>query len=513
MGKWAHDWPIRWQLTAFYAALLLITLSVLGLLLYTRLEGFLIGDAEARLEREVEQSLSQGGIPNGVIPDPQPDGGTAPKPVPVLDMTAIKASSVLVSAFEGRDSHGAVYDRSGAVVLESETAFKVPPWPAPPPKLFKSALAGKGGYVVDASRQPRVLILAKPIRWHDQTLAVACVSVSLESLDAMLNALKLYLVLGGMAALLVGVVAGVPLTRRLLRPLDRVARTATEIAAGDSTRRVGLAGRRNEVAQVAGAFDRMVDQLNATLQAQRQFVADASHELRTPLTALGGLSEMLLLGIDEDDVATRQQLLRRLNGEIERLNRLVANLLSLSRLDAGARLKRVELDLTALVSEVLEGVRPSHPDRLLTGPDGEAVTVTGDSDQLRQVAWNLIDNALKYTPPGGHVRVDVRPAGDWAEMVVADEGEGIPPEALPHVFDRFYRVDKSRARRVGGVGLGLAIASAIVQAHGGIISATSPGLGHGSIFTVRLPRDHHRLPSPVTALASAEQVEFPQTQP
>jgi two-component system OmpR family sensor kinase len=289
----------------------------------------------------------------------------------------------------------------------------------------------------------------------------------------------------------VGITAGVWLTRRVLRPFDQVAGTATAIAAGDLGRRVGLAGRRNEIGKMGAAFDSMVARLETALRTQRQFVADASHELRTPLTALNGMVEMLLLSADGGDAAARQRLLRQIRAELARLTRLVPELLELSRIDNAPSTYSAEIDLTALAREMVEAVWPAHPDRILCGPDSGPVIVSGDADRLRQVALNLLDNALKYTQPGGHVSVGVRAEGSRAEVSVTDDGEGIEPAALPHVFDRFYRADKSRAHTIGGVGLGLAIAHAIVTAHGGTITANSAGLGTGSKFTVCLPRASH----------------------
>jgi two-component system, OmpR family, sensor kinase len=236
----------------------------------------------------------------------------------------------------------------------------------------------------------------------------------------------------------------------------------------------------------------MVGRLEAAFATQRRFIADASHELRSPLAALGGGVEMLALGADRADPAARARLLRLMGSEIGRMSRLVDDLLTLTRFDANplGALHRAPVDLTALAAEVVEETRLLAPDRdvRLDSPPESAVTVAGDTDRLRQALLNLCANARAYTHADGAITVGVRLAGCDAVLTVADTGEGIPPEDLPRVWDRFYRADAARARHAGqgGLGLGLAIVHAIVEAHGGTTAITSTS-GEGTTVTLTLP--------------------------
>ncbi|CAA9567799.1 MAG: hypothetical protein AVDCRST_MAG88-2053, partial [uncultured Thermomicrobiales bacterium] len=252
--------------------------------------------------------------------------------------------------------------------------------------------------------------------------------------------------------------------------------------------------------------DHMVDRLEETLKAQRQFVADASHELRTPLTALGGLIEMLLLGADRGDRATSQRALRSAHREVERLSRLVGDLLTLSRLDARPTVERRPLDLAALVAEVGEQTRFLAGEREVLWQVAGPLPVDGDADRLKQVLLNLTGNAVAFSAKTGQIVLRGERVGSRARVEVADDGAGIDPADLPGIFERFYRGDKSRARRSdggAGSGLGLAIARAIVETHGGTIAARSV-LGQGTTFTIELPLADEPAPAtrPDTALAT-----------
>jgi two-component system OmpR family sensor kinase len=482
-----RDWSICWQLSAVYAGLLVLILGVLGVLLYTRMEQFLIDDTENRLVSLVKSTLSTT-IPDAEAIAKKIGESAYSQMIDSGEYLMKPFGATLIANLDTGDTSVAIYNTSGTRVLEGGNMPKRTEWPAPSLEELKF-----GTVSLDDSRKPRMVVVIMPIPVDKRVVGTVVIRTSLGVQDAFLGTLRLYLVVGIALAALIGILVSAWLTRRVLRPLDHVADTATAIASGDLKRRVGLTGRRNEIGLMAAAFDSMVDQLEAALRTQRQFVADASHELRTPLTALNGMTEMLLLNVDQGDPSARQRLLRQIRSELGRMTRLVAELLDLSRLDNAPHIQQTQVDLTALVREMLEAVRVAHPDRVLCGPEGGVVMVMGDADRLRQVALNLIDNALKYTRPGGHVTVSVKIRDGKAELAVIDNGEGIDPAILPHVFDRFYRADKSRARTegatraVGGVGLGLAITRAIVNAHGGTISASSAGLEKGSTFTVLLP--------------------------
>jgi two-component system OmpR family sensor kinase len=255
----------------------------------------------------------------------------------------------------------------------------------------------------------------------------------------------------------------------------------------------------------------MVERLASALEAQRRFVADASHELRTPLTSLEGLSEMLLIGADRGDTRVVQRTVRSMHGELRRLGRLVTDLLTLSRLDSTApTIIFKPVSPCPLLTGVVEQMTPMSQTRgvhlsLRCDAGVETAVLRADPDRLKQVLLNLLDNALRYTPEEGEVRVwaTADTTGKWLQIGVQDTGQGISPEDLPHIFDRFYRGDLSRTRATGNTGLGLSIARAIVQRHGGSISANSSP-GEGATFTIVLPMTRAQsTPEPEPVLAES----------
>jgi signal transduction histidine kinase len=301
------------------------------------------------------------------------------------------------------------------------------------------------------------------------------------------------LVTGGVAAVVLAAIAGWFSANRALKPLDTITQTALQITrADDLSRRIPMQGvPKDEVGRLAQVFNDTLERLERLFNAQRRFLADVSHELRTPLTTIRGNVDLLrrMGGADQDSLDAIQS-------EAERMSRLVGDLLLLAQSDAGTLpLAHNPVELDTLLLEVFrESQVLAGGVQLAIGEIDQAV-VTGDRDRLKQLLLNLVSNALKFTPEGGRVTLGLsRAAGNWARLVVTDTGIGIPPEELPHVFERFYRVDKARTRAAGGAGLGLAIAQRIAQVHGGRIEASSSGAG-GSTFAVWLPMAAERLPA------------------
>jgi signal transduction histidine kinase len=255
-----------------------------------------------------------------------------------------------------------------------------------------------------------------------------------------------------------------------------------------------------EVQELTLAFNEMNHRVQISQKSQRDFVANVSHELKTPLTSVQGFAQALLDGTASTPEA-RQQAAHVIHDEAERMHRMVLDLLDLARLDAGtADLKRAPVDLTALLNNIGQKFAPqARAAQVAISVDASNLPlVTGDADRLAQVFTNLVDNALKYTPPGGQIRLRTQASGSEASVEVRDTGNGIDPQALPHIFDRFYQADTARAGgKKHGAGLGLTIAKEIIQAHGGTISVRSAP-GYGSEFTVRLPVI---LPTDTTAIS------------
>ena len=273
------------------------------------------------------------------------------------------------------------------------------------------------------------------------------------------------------------------LTSSLVRPLEDIASVARQITrADDLSRRVPHSSRTDEIGDLARAFNQTLERLDRLFRSQQRFLADVSHELRTPLTSVrGNLDLMKRFGrYDEESMDVIQD-------EMERMSRLLGDLLLLARADTGGlplQIGPVELDNTLF--EVYRQVRRIEKPVSVELTAVDQATILGDEDRLKQLLLNLVDNGIKYTLPGGTVRLSLTKEGSWANLIVSDTGIGIPPEDLPHIFDRFYRVDKARSRAQGGSGLGLAIAKWIVLAHGGAIQVDST-IGQGTTFRITLP--------------------------
>jgi signal transduction histidine kinase len=536
--------PLRWRLAFLYSALAAAVLLLLGLVLYREIDTFLIENTAARLRAQAQATISRhsGGVlvsgtyfqaievrGAGSATDTLVPAQVAGPPIGVLTRPAVSdMASFIVAELTTRDTSALVIGTDGTVVAGGGRLVETPappPSAAPAPPTAGVQVSGDDVFRIQTRAVPaqplqraplpatdtvrvqsvldtgntqtyvaeldgeRQLVMLLPLRRAGDRAIVGVLQVatSLGPADALLARLRLLLMLGLGGALALCVAVGVPLTRAALRPLDRLVGTAERIAADDLSARSRLPHGNDEIGRQAGAFDRMLARLQAGFQAQRQFVADAAHELRTPLTAISGLIELLLMGADDEDRATRRRTLLTVDKDLARLTRLVNDLLALSRHDLAVPRRREPVDLAGLTQEIQHITAELAPDRtvLLERPP-EPLVVAGDPDHLRQVLLNLAENARRYTPPGARITFRARRNGRTAEVAVIDTGPGVAAEDLPHIFERFYRGDRARARASGGAGLGLAIARAIAQAHGGALTAESVP-GEGAVFTLRLP--------------------------
>src|SRR6266508_6472382 len=293
------------------------------------------------------------------------------------------------------------------------------------------------------------------------------------------------LVLAGVLGAGIALVIARWVARGMTQPLRDMARAARRMETGDYSQRIHT-DSRDEVGKLAEAFNRMSTELEGLELLRRELVANVSHELKTPISALRAHLENLLDGVEQPDPETLQIMLM----QSERLGRLVDQLLDLSRLESGElTLRREGVPLRRLVAEVLsevEVVRSGREVRVEDRVPDDIPAVFADRERLHQVLFNLLDNAVRLTPPGGEVVVSAHRVDGRCEVSVTDTGPGIPAEHLPRLFERFYRVDRARARDDGGTGIGLAIARSVVEAHGGRIRAESQ-VGKGSVFTFDLP--------------------------
>jgi len=293
-----------------------------------------------------------------------------------------------------------------------------------------------------------------------------------------------FLLAGALAAGIALVVARW-LARGMTQPLRDMAAAAHRMETGDYSTRVHTRSR-DEVGQLATAFNRMSAELQNLEQSRRDLLANVSHELKTPITAIRAHLENLLDGVERPEPRTMQVML----AQTERLGRLIEQLLELSRLESGELpLLRETIPLAPLVTQVLSEIEVARSDRGVAVRNqmaNDLPPVDADRERVHQVLFNLIDNAVRFTPSGGAVTVTAERHNGSVEVQVADTGVGIPPEHLPRLFERFYRADPARSREDGGTGIGLAIARSVVEAHGGHIHARSE-IGKGSVFTFDLP--------------------------
>lgn len=351
-------------------------------------------------------------------------------------------------------------------------------------------VADTGGASLDETHPAEHLEQAAPVVVDGETVGSVVVGSMIEPVlnpadEDFLRAVNLSIVITAISVGLLALILGSLLFRQITSPLQSVSQAAEAIAAGQLGRRVHV-NTQDEIGRLAQSFNRMAESLSHAEIQRRNMVADIAHELRTPLTVVqGGLEAMLdgVYDLSPENVASIHQ-------QTTLLGRLVADLRDLALAEAGElRLDWKPLDLKALVAQANEGLQSQAQDKGVTlqvDMQHDLPTIRGDEERLQQVLFNLLSNALRHTPTGGTITTRAEPKEDNVVVRVQDTGSGISPDDLPHVFERFYRVDRSRARGTGGSGLGLTIAKRIVEAHGGQIWADS-WLGAGSTFSFSLP--------------------------
>jgi len=471
---------IRTRLLAAFLTVALVAAAGLSVYSLKELEGFALRKLEERLSAEailVSQITAQSPMNS--------EGGLSADTVAALNKALSTAAPDIVSRIRILDSGGnALIDSSGPDGVGIGYARL---------SEIRDALNGGYGASTRTTADGHVgLYIAQPIWHNDQVIGASYVSATTFSIMTLLKEYqsRLMVVIGLFA--LVTLVMAETLTRWVSQPLSELSKGASAFAGGDHTVRVTPIGA-SETRAVAVAFNAMADEVEQMVSELRteehrksRFVSDVSHELRTPLTAIRGAAETLLEGDVPTDDANR--FLETIVRESNRLARLANDLLTLERIEGATGelpLRRVRLRVVA--ERAAAGLEALTDDRnMAVSVEGDAPTVLGDSDRLQQVVSNLVDNASRATPPGGHVMIRLSTRAGFAVLSVLDDGPGIPPDALPHLFDRFYRAQASRDRSSGGAGLGLAIVQAIVQAHAGSITAANRP-GGGSVFTIELP--------------------------
>ncbi len=324
-------------------------------------------------------------------------------------------------------------------------------------------------------------VLTQPIDDQGQPVGTLRIAYPLSSVERAQASLRHTFLLVGAVLLALAAAAGIGLATLITSPLRRIARVAAAVEAGDLSMRSGPMPSRGEVRVLADAFDHMLDRLERSFRRQRDFVSDASHELRTPLSVLRAQVELLA---DERDEELRREGTATLLRRLDELDRLVGDMLTLASAEAGQLVEPQPV----VLRDFFDDLRRDLPlfgerDYQLRAVDG---TLDADPDRLTQVLRNLVRNAVTHTGPGDRVAISASPSDHRLVISVSDDGPGIPPDQLEHIFERFHRLDQSRSRDRGGSGLGLAIARAITEAHGGSIDAES-GPGRGTTFRISLP--------------------------
>ena len=290
----------------------------------------------------------------------------------------------------------------------------------------------------------------------------------------------------GGAVLLLGLAGGWWIASRAIRPIDDISATATKISSGDLAQRINVANTDSELGRLAGVLNATFARLETVFAQQRQFTADAAHELRTPVAVM--LTQVQSALSKERSGPEYRETLEACQRAAQRMRRLTESLLALARLEAGREtMKGRQFDLAGIARECVELIRPLAAERgVKLICEYRTIECEGDPEPLAQVITNLLTNAIQYNKDQGEVRVTMRSNRGAVELMVADTGQGISADDLPHVGERFFRADKSRTGSTGHAGLGLAISKAIVEAHGGTLEVASQ-LGTGTMVTVRLP--------------------------
>lgn len=443
---------MAWKIILWYILLLLVTVSLLSGLTFWANRQALLGEKRQVLETAVSQirgTLDEQGQGQAVdINDSEALNGNLPKGV-TIQLTSLK---------------GAVLQEKGNLNVMLPLQQDVGP--------ETSVIGGR-----------EVLFMARPVLSGGKTIGYIQGVAELEEVELAVKVLLRQLFLVGGAALLLAVLGGLFLSRRVLAPLESLNREISRLTANNLNRRLALRGNGDELDQLGQNFNHMLNRLEVSFNQQKQFVADASHELRTPLMVILGYADILKRWGAENPAVVRKSA-EAMVDETRMMTKLVDNLLTLAREELSLTLTQVNLGELIVESTAGLPVLRSLAVEYELMPD---IELQGDPLYLKQLIRIILDNAGKYVPRGGVVRISLRSAGDRAKIMIEDNGPGLPPDALETIFNRFYRADEARSRTVPGHGLGLNIAKMIVEAHGGKIWAENVE-PHGARFCIELPQ-------------------------
>lgn len=480
---------IRTRLTIWYTAVLSMILLIFCIGVYAYVTLQMIQQVDTRLGQAASTAL-----PLALSQEPQPDTRSGKKVLTLPGLDALRASEIYVQFIS---PSGLIFGISRNVGDKFLTQYLDP---EAIEDMAKMSPEQRVNLLTEAQHEglPPIRVFTQALVRRDGTVVgYLQVATSLESVKSAQSSLLIALLsLGGLGVAFSAVI-GALLARRALRPVDELTKTAMAIYRAENLdQRVTVPKANDEVGRLSQAFNEMLDRLSKLFHAQQRLIADVSHELRTPLTVIRGNVDLLrAMGCADPDS------LDALTRESDRMTRLVGDLLLLSQVDAGVLPMHFHtVNLNQVISDVERSGQVLGGGRVTVSAHVEDdLVVQADADRLKQVLLNLVDNAVKHTPDGGQVKIEAtRSYNNYVRISVSDTGVGIPEKDLPFVFERFYRVDKSRSRANGGSGLGLSIAHSIVEAHAGrIVVSSKPGLG--TTFDVYLPIQRLQQPLPPAA--------------
>jgi len=482
---------IRWRLQAWHSLILVVVLTGFGVTAYRIARG----NQLRRIDQELQQRLMivfRPGPPNDhrlAKGPPRPEGpprdrrpndfGHEHDPSEWRQhMQEVIANAGVLEAGQNNAFYYIVWQKDGTLQASSQGAPKEVPMPAEAGRT-EGEMGDRPGATTRTRGEFREFCQCLP--FGDRVLVGRSMSPDLIAM----RRLALWLFTAGSAVLAFGMAGGWWVATRAIRPIEEISATAVKIAGGDLSQRINASDTESELGRLAGVLNSTFARLEAAFGNQVRFTSDASHELRTPVSVI--LSQTQTALSRERGAPEYRQTLEACQRAAQRMRRLIESLLELARLDAGQeRMKQEKFDLSRVTRDCVELVRPLAGDRSVEiRCELPTVECVGDSERIGQVVTNLLSNAIHFNHEKGEVRVTARSENGTAFLTVADTGVGMPPEELPHIFERFYRVDKSRSHIQGKTGLGLAICKAIVEAHSGTIVVTSQP-GTGTTFEVRL---------------------------
>ncbi len=459
---------LRLRLTLWYTGFLAALLILVGAMVFSRVQTSVLSGIDRELQQKGDQIMQLVILSSG-------------------SEVIINPIRQIIASFYEQGLFIQIRDANRRIVLRSPNLSQASiELPEP---YYQQAMHGLAGFYTTGFNRPNDLrVYFAPIVVNGRAVGVVQVARLLTPTVKVLQELSNNLLLLFAIALALAAGVGYWLTGVALQPINEATATALAITrTGNLKRRVPIHRQRNdEIGALINTFNEMLDRLEEMFEKQQRFTGDISHELRSPLTTiLGNLS--LLRRAKNLPSAEQREMLDEMYSEAERMHRLISDLLLLSQADSGLTINRAPVELDTLLLEAYRMAKRRVGEELSIHllHEDQAV-VMGDADRLRQVLDNLINNAIRYTPPGGRIELSLHCRGNQAVLSVADTGQGIATEDLPYIFDRFYRADKARTRAEGGTGLGLSIVKWIIDAHYGRIEVESAP-EEGAVFRIILP--------------------------